>query len=161
GRPFPEVLAEFAGKVAPHALRVNHPRFLAFIPSAPSFLSVLGDLLCAGTNFFAGVWLEASGPSEVELIVLDWLKAFVGYPGEARGILTGGRSEATLPALLVARERLREADRGRAVLYVTGQRHWSVDRAAWAMGLRREQVRPLPADAEFRLRPEVLAAAVA
>src|SRR5262249_46040853 len=105
--------------------------------------------------------LEASGPSEVELIVLDWLKEFVGYPDEAGGILTGGGSEATLTALLVARERLREADRGRAVLYVTGQRHRSVDRAAWAMGLRREQVRALPADAEFRLRPDVLAAAVA
>ena len=71
GQGLPAVLDEFAAKVAPYACRVNHPRFLAFIPSAPNFLSVLADLLCASNNFFAGVWLEASGPAEVELVVLD------------------------------------------------------------------------------------------
>src|SRR5262245_27462719 len=50
GQAFARVLAEFEHKVAAHAFRVNHPRFLAFIPSAPTFLSVLGDWLCAGTN---------------------------------------------------------------------------------------------------------------
>jgi aromatic-L-amino-acid decarboxylase len=161
GRDFLEVLAEFAEKVAPHSFRVNHPRFLAFVPSAPVFPSILGDLLCAGTNFFAGVWLEASGPAEVELVVLDWFKEFVGYPTTAGGLLTGGGSEATLTALLVARERLGYEERQRAVLYVTEQRHWSVDRAAKVIGLRPDQLHPLPADAQFRLRPEDLAAAVA
>jgi aromatic-L-amino-acid decarboxylase len=156
GTPFPEVLAEFAAKVAPNAYRPNHPRFLAFIPGAPNFVSVLGDLLCGGTNFFAGVWLEASGPTEVELVVLEWFKQFLGYPAEAGGILTSGGSEATLTALLVARDRLAFADRHRAVLYVGEQRHWSVDRAARVIGLHPDQVRPVPADAEFRLVPEAL-----
>ena len=80
GRDFAAVLAEFADKVAPFACRVNHPRFLAFVPGAPTFLSVLGDLLCAGTNFFAGVWLEAAGPTEVELVVLDWFREFLDMP---------------------------------------------------------------------------------
>jgi aromatic-L-amino-acid/L-tryptophan decarboxylase len=160
GRDFLDVLAEFADKVAPNAFRVNHPRFLAFVPSAPVFPSILGDLLCAGTNFFAGVWLEASGPAEVELVVLDWFKDFVGYPSMAGGLLTGGGSEATLTALLVAREPLSYKDRQRAVLYVTEQRHWSVDRAAKVIGLRPDQLHPLPADAEFRLQPDGLAEAV-
>src|SRR5262249_42137682 len=77
---FAAVLEEFAGRVAPYACRINHPRFLAFVPGAPTFLSVLGDLLCAGTNFFTGVWLEASGPSAVELVVLDWFREFLGMP---------------------------------------------------------------------------------
>src|SRR5262249_59663464 len=98
GQEFADVLGEFAAKVAPFACRVNHPRFLAFIPSAPTFLSVLGDLLCAGTNFFAGVWLEAAGPAQVEIVVLDWFKEFVGYPREASGILTGGGSGPNLTA---------------------------------------------------------------
>jgi glutamate/tyrosine decarboxylase-like PLP-dependent enzyme len=160
GRAFAEVLAEFQDKVAPYACRVNHPRFLAFIPGAPSFVSVLGDLLCAGTNFFAGVWLEAAGPSQVELIVLDWFKEFLGYPAEARGILTGGGSEANLTALVVAREPLAFADRGRAVLYVTAERHWSVDRAARVIGLRPDQVCPVPVDDRFRLSPEALRKAI-
>jgi glutamate/tyrosine decarboxylase-like PLP-dependent enzyme len=160
GRPFAEVLAEFEQKVAKFAFRTKHPRFLAFVPGAPSFLSVLGEWLCAGTNFFAGVWLEAAGPSQVEVLVLDWFKDFLGYPPTARGVLTGGGSEANLTALVVARERLSFEERGRAVLYVTEQRHWSVDRAARVMGLHPEQVRPVPADAQYRLQPAALAAAV-
>jgi aromatic-L-amino-acid/L-tryptophan decarboxylase len=116
GRDFAAVLAEFAEKVAPFAMRTNHPRFLAFIPSAPTFLSVLGELLCAGTNFFAGVWAEASGPSEVELVVLDWFREFVGMPVGTAGLLTSGGSEANLTALVAARETLSAEERLRAVL---------------------------------------------
>ncbi|HKB41462.1 MAG TPA: aminotransferase class V-fold PLP-dependent enzyme [Gemmataceae bacterium] len=160
GHDFAAVLREFEEKVTAHAFRPNHPRFLAFIPSAPSFLSVLGELLCAGTNFFGGVWLEAAGPSQVELLVLDWFKEMLGYPPEARGILTSGGSEANLTALVTAREPLSFDERARAVVYVTEQRHWSVDRAARVMGLHPDQVRPVPADEQFRLRPEALAALV-
>jgi aromatic-L-amino-acid/L-tryptophan decarboxylase len=160
GQGFAQVLRDFQDHVAPFAFRVNHPRFLAFIPSAPSFLSVLGDMLCAGTNFFAGVWLEAAGPAEVELLVLDWFKDFLGYPTEAKGILTSGGSEANLTALVVAREPLSLPDRMRIVLYVTEQRHWSIDRAAKVIGLAPEQVRPVATDDHFRLRVSALADAV-
>jgi glutamate/tyrosine decarboxylase-like PLP-dependent enzyme len=161
GRDFAKVLAEFDSKVAAYCFRINHPRFLAFVPSSLTFLSALGDLLCAGTNFFAGVWLEASGAGQVELLVLDWFKEFLGYPAGATGILTGGGSEANLTALLVARERLPFEERGRAVLYLTEQRHWSIDRAAKVIGLRPDQLRPVPADDGFRLPPEALRRAVA
>jgi glutamate/tyrosine decarboxylase-like PLP-dependent enzyme len=160
GRAFAAVFANFASKIAPFACRINHPRFLAFVPGAPSVWSMLGDWLCAGTNFFAGVWLEAAGPAMVELLVLDWFRDFLGMPPQSRGILTGGGSEANLTALVVARERLSEEERGRAVLYVTEQRHWSIDRAAKIIGLRAEQLRPVPADDAFRLTPLALADAI-
>jgi glutamate/tyrosine decarboxylase-like PLP-dependent enzyme len=156
GQDFTHVLAEFEQKVCANAFRTNHPRFLAFIPGAPSFLSVLGDLLCAGTNFFCGVWLEASGPSMVEVLAVDWLAQFLGCPAETRGIFTSGGSEANLTALVAAREPVDYEDRGRALLYVNEQRHWSVDRAARIMGFRADQVRPVPTDSEFRLDPAEL-----
>src|SRR3954451_17858273 len=96
GQPFEQVFAEFQAKIATYTIPPNHPRFLAFVPGAPSFLSVLGDLLCAGTNFFAGVWLEASGPAMVELVVLDWFRDWLGLPATTAGVLTGGGSEANL-----------------------------------------------------------------
>jgi glutamate/tyrosine decarboxylase-like PLP-dependent enzyme len=161
GTAFDRVLADFADKVAPYAVRVNHPRFFAVIPGAPSCVSVLGDWLCASANFFAAVWLEASGPTEVELVVLDWLRTFLGLPDSTRGILTGGGSEANLTALVVARERLAEADRGKAVLYLSEHRHWSVDRAARIIGLRSDQLRSLGADDSYRLQPRTLQEAVA
>jgi aromatic-L-amino-acid decarboxylase len=161
GADFAGVLAQFQAKVANYAFRVNHPRFFAFIPSAPNYVSVLADFLCAGTNFFAGVWLEAAGPSQVELLVLDWFKEFLGYPKEAGGILTGGGSEANLTALLAARQPLSYEERGRAVLYLTAQRHWSIDRAAGVIGLRPDQIRSIEEDGDFRLRPDRLQAAIA
>ncbi len=161
GRDFTAVLAEFDAKVAAYCFRVNHPQFLAFIPSSLTFVSVLGDLLCAGSNFFAGVWKEAAGAAQVELLVLDWFKEFLGYPPGASGILTGGGSEANLTALVVARERLSFEQRGRAVLYVTEHRHWSIDRAAKVIGLRPDQLRPIAVDDDFRLPPEALRRAAA
>jgi glutamate/tyrosine decarboxylase-like PLP-dependent enzyme len=156
--PLPEVgcgfergLAEFQSKVAPFAFRVNHPRFLAFIPSAPNFISVLGDLLGSGTNFFSSVWLEACGPAQVELVVLDWFRSLLGLPHGTRGILTSGGSEANLTALLVARESLTFAERAQAVVYASEQRHGSIDRAGRIIGLRPDQIRPVPTGADFRL----------
>jgi aromatic-L-amino-acid decarboxylase len=156
GQDFARVLGEFQDQVAPYAMRIDHPRFFAFIPSAPTFYSILGELLASGTNPFAAVWLEACGPAQVELIVLDWFKEFLGYPAQASGILTGGGSEANLTALVVARERLPADRRDRAVLYVSEQRHWSVDRAAKVMGLRSDQVWPVPGDGEWRLTAATL-----
>ncbi len=161
GRPFSDVLSDFADKVSPYAFRTNHPRFLAFIPAAPTVYSLLGDFLCAATNFFAGVWLEAAGPAQVELIVLDWFKELLGFPPEASGVLTGGGSEANLTALVAARETLSWEERSRAVLYVSEQRHWSTDRAARIMGLHPTQVRPIPVDGEFRLSLDALSGAIA
>ncbi|MBI1915179.1 MAG: hypothetical protein HYS12_10635 [Planctomycetes bacterium] len=157
GRDFAAVLRDFEEKIASHAFRPSHPRFLAFIPSAPSFLSVLGEVLCAGTNFFGSVWLESAAPSQVELLVLDWFKELLGCPASARGVLTAGGSEANLTALVTAREPLSFEERARAVLYVTEQRHWSVDRATRVMGLRPDQVRPVPTDGRYRLRIDALA----
>ena len=157
GQDFARVLAEFQAKVAPNAFRTSHPRFLAFVPGPPTFLSALGDFLCAGTNFFSGVWLEGAGPAQVEIEVLEWFRDFLGLPPETRGILTAGGSEANLTALVVARETLPIAERARAVLYLTEQRHWSVDRAAQVIGLLPEQVRPVPAAEDLRLMPKALA----
>jgi glutamate/tyrosine decarboxylase-like PLP-dependent enzyme len=157
---FPHVLHEFRSKVLPYSLRTNHPRFLAFVPSAPAFPAVLGDWLCAASNCFAGLWVEGAAPAQVELLVLDWFKDWLGYPPEARGLFTGGGSEANLTALVVARDRLPFDDRGRAVLYGSDHRHRSIDRAARVIGLHPDQLRVVPADGQFRLTPEALAAAV-
>lgn len=153
GRDLAEVLSRFDEQIAPFACRINHPRFLAFIPSAPSFPSILGDWLTAGFNFFAGVWYEAAGPAMVELVVLDWFRDFLGMPAGTSGLLTGGGSEANLTALVVARERLQVADRSRAVLYTGTARHWSIDRAARIIGLAPEQVRLVGCDGHLRLDP--------
>jgi aromatic-L-amino-acid decarboxylase len=161
GMDFTQVLAEFRAKVMDNSFRPSHPRYLAFIPSAPTFASILGDCLASNANLFAGVWKQASGATQVEIVVLDWFKQFLGYPPEARGILTSGGSDANLTALVVAREKLSYDDRPRSVLYAPEQRHGSVDRAATIIGMRPEQIRALACDADCRLSMDALRDAIA
>jgi glutamate/tyrosine decarboxylase-like PLP-dependent enzyme len=160
GQDFAAAFAAFRERVAPYAYHIDHPRFLAFIPAAPVAPAVLGELLCAGCNFFAGVWLEGAGPAAVERIVLDWFRDWLGLPPTAEGVLTGGGSEANLTALAVARHGLSFGERAAAVLYASAQRHASIDRAAMVLGFRPDQIVLVPCDDGLRLSPAALADAV-
>lgn len=156
--PLPEEPAGFDAafetyktNVAPNAIHLDHPRFFAFIPSVPNFASILADALVAGTNVFAGTWLEASGPTQVELVVIDWFKAMLGLPAEAAGLLVSGGSVANLTALAVARRAVLRDETKDAVVYLSDQTHSSVDRALGLLGFHAEQLRRISTDAGFRL----------
>lgn len=150
---FDEVFSEYVQKVAPNAMQLDHPRFFAFIPSAPNFASILADALVAGSNVFAGTWMESSGPSQVELVVIDWFKQLLGLPQKAAGLLTSGGSVANLTALAVARRAaLSDTTRG-AVVYLSDQTHASIERGLRLLGFEAGQLRRMPTNAECRLSP--------
>ena len=65
--------------------RADHPRFFAFIPSCQTFPGALGDFIASALNVYVGSWMEAAGPSQVELTVLDWFKDWLGFPADAAG----------------------------------------------------------------------------
>lgn len=161
GRGFAEVFADAQENIFPFAFRCNHPRFLAYIPPWPSAESVWGEWLTAATNFFAGNWHEGSGPAHVERTVLGWFRDWLGLPDTTDGVLTAGGSEANLTALVVAREPLTADERNRAVIYLSAERHWSVDRALRVMGHPPDRVRHLPTDAHFHFDVAALRDAVA
>ncbi|MBI1983443.1 MAG: decarboxylase, partial [Acidobacteria bacterium] len=154
---FEEVFREYAGNVAPNAIHLDHPRFFAFVPSAPSFVGVLADALVAGTNVFAGTWLESSGPSQVELIVIDWFKEMLGLPSGAAGLLVSGGSVANLTALAVARHAVLDDDVTGAVAYLSDQTHGSVDRALRLLGIPARQVRRIATQPDLRMDGSELA----
>jgi glutamate/tyrosine decarboxylase-like PLP-dependent enzyme len=157
---FDALLDRLREDVFPFMSRLDHPGYFAFIPANGTWPGVLGDMLAAGLNIYAGSWMEASGPSQVELIVLDWFKDWIGYPREAAGVLTSGGSAANMTALACAREALLGAMTDRVVAYVADQAHSSVARAARLLGFRPDQVRVLPTDERQRMRPDALAAAI-
>jgi len=150
---FNRVFDEYLEKIAPNSVPVDHPRFFAFVPSAPTFVSMLADALVAGSNIFAGTWFESSGPSQVEIIVIDWFKRMLGLPSEAAGLLVSGGSVANLTALAVARREILADESRHAVVYLSDQSHASIDRALRLLGFRAEQLRRISSDASFRLRP--------
>ena len=153
---FDEILGRLGTDVLPFASVTGHPRYFAFIPGCPTWPASLGDLIASVSNIENSSWLESAGPSELELVVLDWFKEWIGYPAEAEGVLVSGGSAANMTALACAREALLGAMSERVVAYVSDQAHSSVARAARVLGFRPEQVRVLPTDERFRMRPDAL-----
>jgi len=149
GRPAEEVIQRAARDILPVAGRVDHPRFFAFVPSSATWPGVLADFMAAGHNIFQGTWLGASGPSQLEVVVLDWFRDWLGYPETAGGLFTSGGSAASLDAFVAAREAAGAPDR--AVVYMSDQSHTALSRAATIVGVRPERVRKVPTDELFRL----------
>lgn len=163
GRDFEELLGFLRERVFAHSAREPHPGFLAYVPSCPTFPSVLGDWLATGFNCFGGVWSVAAGPNAVELTVLDWFRGWLGMPKGTGGLLTSGGSAATVTAIVAARHAAVLDQPGRlerAVLYASQQAHSSVVRAAWIAGVSRAHVRSIPVDADFRMNTDQLQAAI-
>ncbi len=159
GRSPAEVIEQVTREILPVAMRLDHPRCFAFIPSSPTWPGVLADFMAAGYNINACTWLVGSGPSQLELVVIDWLRQWVGYPESAGGIFTSGGSAASLDAFVAARETAGHPER--ATVYMSDQSHSALIRAARIIGVRPECIRLIPSDGLFRLDMEALAQAVA
>jgi aromatic-L-amino-acid/L-tryptophan decarboxylase len=133
-------LATLFEDVLPWGQRADHRRFFARVGSPSNYVGALADAAAAGVNAFTGSWTGGSGPSTVELTVLEWLRDWCGMPEGTEGVLTSGGSIASLVAFAAAREaRLGEA-RGDGVVYLSDQTHSSLPRAVRLLG---EQVRVL------------------
>lgn len=130
---------------------VIHPRFFAFIPSPSNFVSVMADALAAGFNPFAGNWLEGSGPAQIELVTIDWLRQMCGMPESAGGLFVSGGSMANLTALVAARYNRLDNRTENAVVYFSDQTHSSIEKALRILAFAPEQARKLPTDDKFRL----------
>ena len=155
-----EALMERAVReIFPLAGRIDHPRFMGFVPSSPGWPAILADILVSGHNVFQGTWLESAGPSQIELTVLEWFREWLGMPEGASGILTSGGSVANLLAVVAARD-LAGAPPG-GVIYLSEQGHSSLERAARVAGFPPERIRKLPTGADRRLSPSQVAEAVA
>ena len=161
GRPFEQVLDELRANVLPFGSRLGHPAYFAYIPGNSTFPGALGDLMASVLNIEASNWMDSSGLAQLELTVLGWFAEWIGYPAAAAGILVSGGSAANLTALACARESLVGPMRDDLVVYASDQSHSSVARAARTLGFRPEQLRVLPVDDEFRMRPDALAGAMA
>ncbi len=159
GRKPEAVLHRATSEVLEFAARVDHPRFFAFIPGGPTWPSVLADFLSAGFNIFQGTWLGSSGPSQVELVVLDWIREWMGLGSEWGGLLTSGGSAANLVALVAAREASGGLDD--RVLYLGDQGHSSLIKAAVTIGLPRDAIRTVPSDDALRMDVGALEAMLA
>ena len=155
-----EILRRLDEDVLPFMSKGDHPGFFAYVPFAGTWPGALGDLIASATNVYAGSWMEAAGPSQVELEVIGWFKDWLGYPEEAAGLLVSGGSAANLTALACAREAQVGSMSDDLVVYVSDQAHSSVARAARGLGFRQNQVRVIPTGDGLVMRIDLLQSAM-
>jgi glutamate/tyrosine decarboxylase-like PLP-dependent enzyme len=155
----PEALRVFEEVLSRACISVDHPRFLSFIPAAPTEAAMLFDLVVGASSIYAGSWLEGAGAVYAENQALRWLADLAGLPPAAGGVFVQGGTLGNLSALVAARHAARErgALTGRAKLATTAGAHSSIAAAARVMDVDVVEVEP---DPEGRLRGAALAAAL-
>lgn len=166
--PFEEVLADFERIVLPGITHWQHPRFLAYFPANADPGSVLGEILTAGLAVNAMLWQTSPAAAEMEQRVLDWLRRATGLPEGWFGVVQSTASEASLCALLTARERTtgwRGNEAGlaggpRLVVYASEEAHSSIEKGAMIAGYGRAGLRRIPVDDSGAMRPEALDEAI-
>jgi L-2,4-diaminobutyrate decarboxylase len=110
----PVALRRWVEQLAPATVAADHPRYLAFIPHAPTEVAVLFELLVGASGIYAGSWLEAAGAVYAENEALRWLADLAGFPPEAGGTFVPGGTLGNLSALHAARSRGADGTRRRA-----------------------------------------------
>jgi glutamate/tyrosine decarboxylase-like PLP-dependent enzyme len=143
--------------LAPATMSVDHPRYLAFIPGAPTEASTLFDLVVGASSLYGGSWLESSGAVYAENQALRWVADLAGMPPEAGGCFVQGGTVGNLSALVAARQTARDragAPPARWRVAVTAETHSSVVYALENV----MDVEPLfvPADGRGRMTGEAL-----
>ena len=165
GEPMERVLADFERLIVPALTHWNHPGFLAYFANTSPGPGILAEMLAAALNVNAMLWKTSPAATELEQVVLNWLREWLGLPEGLFGIIFDTASTSSMHAIAAAREmadpeaRTRGASPGLTV-YCSEEAHSSIEKGAIAIGIGQQNVRKIPADAEFRMRPPALAAAI-
>ena len=166
GEPMERLLEDFRRLIVPAITHWNHPGFMAYFANTAPGPGILAELLAASLNANAMLWKTSPAATELEQVVLDWLRQWMGLPGGLFGIIYDTASTSSMHAIAAAREmadpeaRRLGASRG-LTLYTSEEAHSSIEKGAISIGIGQQHVRKIPVDGEFRMRPEALAQSVA
>ena len=156
-----EALRIWADVLAPTCLSVDHPRYLSFIPSAPTKAAAAFDMVVGASSVYSGSWLEGSGAVYAENQALRWLADLAGLPKTSGGVFVQGGTIGNLSALVAAREAALE-HRGRRperwAVCVTGETHSSVKHALRVV--MDVEIVEVPGDERGRMTGEALRSVV-
>jgi aromatic-L-amino-acid decarboxylase len=168
GEPLERIFADFERILLPGMTHWQHPNFFAYFPANSSPPSVLAEMLTATLGAQCMLWQTSPAATELETLVLDWLRQMIGLPAGFAGVIQDSASSATLCAVLVARERATDwqaNERGltngsELCFYASEEAHSSVEKAIRIAGLGRQSLRLIATDAEFAMRPDALEATI-
>ncbi|MFI5184466.1 MAG: pyridoxal phosphate-dependent decarboxylase family protein [Vicinamibacteria bacterium] len=167
--PLEDFLDDVERVIVPGLTHWNHPSFFAYFANSATAPGILGEMLSAAFNSNAMLWKTSPAATELELLVLDWLRQMLGLPQGLFGVIQDTASASTLVALTAAREAvpgLEARRRGlvgqaRLRMYASEHAHSSVEKAGIVLGIGQEGFRSIPVDDAFRMDAVALAAAIA
>ncbi len=168
--PLGAILADYRALVEPNATHWQHPGFLAYFATTASGPGILGEMLTAALGQNPMLWRTSPVGTELEQVVVDWLRQALGLPEAFDGLLTDTASTSSLIALAAAREAagIDAAAQGLAGrldvdelrVYASAEAHSSIEKACMTLGLGRAGLVRIPTDDRFRMRPDALEAAL-
>jgi aromatic-L-amino-acid decarboxylase len=171
GEPIAAILADYQRLVEPNATAWQHPGFFAYFSTTASGPGILGEMLTAALGQNAMLWRTSPVATELEGVVVGWLREAFGLPEAFDGLLTDTASTSSTIALAAAREAVgidaaAEGIGGRTGIprlrvYASTEAHSSIEKACMTLGLGRASYVAIPSDDEYRLRPDALASAIA
>ena len=166
---FDAIMRDLDALIVPALSHWQHPRFFGYFPSNGSLASVLGDYASTGLGVLGLAWQSSPALTELEEVVTDWMRMMLGLPAGWSGVIQDTASTSTLIALICARERTTgyslsrgglQAEPRPLIVYTSAHSHSSVDKAALLAGFGRDNIRVVPHDANYAMRPDALAEAV-
>jgi aromatic-L-amino-acid decarboxylase len=170
GEDFDAIFADFERIILPGVTHWNHPGFFAYFAISSSAPGVLAEFLSAALNQQAMLWRTSPAATELEQVALRWLQRLIGMPDAFEGVIYDTASVSTLHALAAARESAVPDVRAAGLagrhdikgvrVYCGEHAHTSVDKSVILLGLGHEALARIPADADFRMQPDLLAAAI-
>jgi aromatic-L-amino-acid decarboxylase len=147
--PFAALLEDMDRLILPATTHWQHPRFFAYFPNTGSDPAILAELLTATLNQVGILWRTGPALAELEEHVTGWLAQLLGLPESWHGHIEDTASISTLTALAAARAAMPD----RRIVVCSEHTHSSIDKAARILEL---ELRRVPVDGEFRLRPDEL-----
>jgi len=159
GEPFQEILGDIDRVIVPGMVHWSHPMFLGYFGWTTTAPAILGEMITAPLNVNAMTWRTCPAATELETLVVDWIRQWMDLPPEFGGVVYDTASVGVMHALAVAREEAAPSVRKRGLvgagapvfrIYASEQAHSSAEKAAIALGLGEENVRRVPTDGEFR-----------
>lgn len=164
--PFEDIFADFERLIVPGITHWNHPRFFAYFAISSTQAGVAAEALAAALDVNAMLWRTSPAATELEDVVLAWLRELLGLDRGLHGIIYDTASISGFTALATARDSLgleirEKGMAGRADLpplrvYLTNETHSHVEKGAIALGIGRENVVRVAVDERFRMIPEAL-----
>jgi aromatic-L-amino-acid/L-tryptophan decarboxylase len=167
---FGAVIDDLDRVVLPALSLWQHPRFFGYFPANALRAGILGDLVSTGLGVLGLSWQSSPALTEIEEVVVDWLRQMLGLEPAWSGVIQDTASTSTLVALICARERATayalargglQGEARKPRIYVSAHAHSSVDKGALLAGFGRDNLRLVPFDAKFAMRADVLAEMVA